>query len=275
MNAWRRPRDVGEIIRGAWRLYTSSFVTLFLIALITAPLQLLGVVLLRTVSEEVAPIVALGLQLPQLAVAVVATGALVHAVHALTGGEQAEPGGSLDAGLSRAIEIFFTAVLAGTLAVASIFAFPALAIYWLFRRDATIDGRRDWFLLVPFVLPFYLLIRWSFYPQAVMITGKRNWAALDESADTVRGNWWRVLGISIAIGIMQLGPLLLAAASSAGPALVEGTATALIGALILPFAITAQTLLWYDLKARKFIDLSPPPIAPAEPDLQGEGPRDV
>ena len=275
MNSWRRPRDLGEIVRGAWRLYTGNFTPLFLIALVTAPLQLLGVIVQRTAGEAVAATVSFFLIVPTIAVALVAAGALVHAIHAVTGADPADAGSALDAGLSRFADMLGTAFLLLAMVFLALFAFPFLAIAWLARPDLRIDGRREWYFLVPLVLPAYLVLRWAFYPQAVMVEGARAWRALDLSADAVRHKWWRVLGITLVIGLLQAGPLLLAGAASVAPPLIEASVSSLITALVLPFAIAAQTLLYYDLKARKFLDLSPPAVAAAEPDVQGEGPRDV
>jgi hypothetical protein len=201
------------------------------------------------------------LQIPAALIALVAAAALVHAVHEITGGTRPQPGNSLDEGLSRFWALFTTGLAAGMLTLAALFAFPFLAVYWLLKRDATIDGRREWWMvLVPGALAIYLALRWGFLAQAVVIEGVRGWDARDASADAVRGNWWRTLGILIVVALIQLGPITLASASALGPPLLEGTVTALVGALVLPFAVAAQTLLYYDLKARKD---TPDVISPA------------
>jgi hypothetical protein len=144
------------------------------------------------------------------------------------------------------------------LALASLLAFPFLAAWWLVRRDATIDGRRHWWLvLVPGLLTVYLAVRWAFSQQAVVLARRRNWAGLDTSADTVRGDWWKTLGTLLTVGLLQAGPVVLATASALAHPLVEATVTALVSALVLPFFVAAQTLLWYDLRSRKALDASP------------------
>jgi hypothetical protein len=153
---------------------------------------------------------------------------------------------------------------------AALFAAPLLAVYWLFRRDATIDGRREWYLaLIPFTLAVYLLVRWFFVANAIVMHDKRSWAALDDSADAVRGSWWRTAGILLVIGLIQLGfTIVFVPLSRLAHPVVDGAITGLIAALILPFAVAAQTLLYYDLKARNSVDHTATVVAP-EPDLQG------
>jgi hypothetical protein len=117
------------------------------------------------------------------------------------------------------------------------------------------------------VLTAYLALRWGFAPNAVVMDGRRNWAAMDRSADAVRDNWWRTFGILATIALIQLGPVLLATASRLAAPLVEGFITALVSALVLPFAVAGQTLLYYYLKARKGLDVSPAAVPAPEPDL--------
>ncbi|HEY8172843.1 MAG TPA: hypothetical protein VIH21_07130 [Dehalococcoidia bacterium] len=259
----RGQHDLGEIVGFAYRIYSANFAPLFVIAAITAPMQMLIAIADRQIdNRDVADTVVGLLQVPAALITVVAVAALISAVHNITAGEKAEPGQSLDVGLARFWDLLTSGLLAGVLTFAAALAFPFLAIYWLIDRDASIDGRRDWRLvLIPLALLFYLSIRWAFVAQAVVIERKKRWPALDASADTVRGYWWRTLGIIIVIALIQLGPISLATASALGPPLLEATVTAFVGALVLPFAVAAQILLYYDLKSRKQPDaISAAPI---------------
>lgn len=255
----RAQRDLGEIIGHAYRIYASNFRALFLIALVTAPVQALQVVVSRRVDSDSAEVAVVYLFLvPALLAGLVASGALISAVHDVTAGTGPDVTRSLDTAFGRFLALLTTFLLQIGLTLASMFAAPALGIWWLLRRDATIDGRRDWRLaLVPLALGLYLAGRWMFIQQVVMIEGKERWAALDASADAVRTHWWRTIGVLLVIVLMVLGPTALAATSAAAPPLVEAAVTSAAGALVLPFAIAAQTLLYYDLKARNAIDLSP------------------
>ncbi len=260
----RGTHDLGAIIGYAYRIYIAHFRTLFLIALVTAPLAMLSAVVQRQIaSDDAAMWAGVAFQLPEALVGLVASGALIFAVHAISGAALPQAGASLDVGLAKFAALLTSGLLAGVMAFLSLFAFPGLAIWWLLRRNATIDGRRDWWLLLPFVLPFYLAVRWALAPQAVVIGDERNWSALDHSAFAVRGQWWRTLGILLVIALVQAGPLMLVAAAAALPPLAEATVVAVVSALVLPFSVAGQTLLYYDLVARKQTHVSDPPVTAA------------
>ena len=270
----RGPHDLGEIVGYAYRLYLRNFIPFFLIALTTAPLQLLiGVIQDRIDDPQTAQSATAPLQLLSVVVSLVATGALIRAVDAAATGTPSDAMQALDAVFERFGAVIKTALLEAALAIASLFAWPFLAIYWLFKRDATIDGRRDWWLvLIPFALTLYLAVRWQFAIQAVMLEDRRNWDALDRSAFAVRTMWWRVLGILIVIGLIELGPVLMATAAELLPPLAAAAITSAVFALVLPFAVTAQTLLYYDLIARKQHADDADRLAVAESDVPREGP---
>jgi hypothetical protein len=258
----RAPHDLGEIIGYAWKIYFSNFAALFLVALVTVPLRMLHAVTLRRIdSESVQEAVSMLFLLPELLVALIAAGALIVAAHDVSGATRADPARSLDAAFDRFGALISTFLLQTGLALASLVAAPALAVYWLINRDATIDGRRDWWLaLVPFALTLYLAVRWSLAQQAIIIEEKQRWSALDASAAIVRGRWWRTLGILFFIVFMALGPSLIASASAAAPPLVEASVTSLVAAVMLPVLVAAQTLLYYDLKARYALDHPTAPV---------------
>ncbi len=252
----RRRRDFGEILRTAYRTYAAHFRALLLIALITAPLQMLLIVLGRRAESDGAQSALVLLQIPVLIVTIIAAAALIHAIDRIANGTPPDPGESIDAGFA-----FFTAVLGGNMMVvllflASFLAFPFLGIWWLFKPEATIDGRRDWWLIVPAVLPIYLVIRWTFFLEATVIEGKRHWPAFDASADIVRDSWWRTLGVLLGAAAVLIPTVLIAQSARLGPVWVEASVVPLVSALVLPFSIATHTLLYYDLKARVKSDVA-------------------
>ena len=115
--------------------------------------------------------------------------------------------------------------------------------------------------------PIYLIVRWAFIQQSVMIEARRNWAALDESAAIVRGSWWRTVGVLLVVALIQLGPLMMSSAATLLPPLASAAITSIVFALVIPFPVTAQTLLYYDLKARKQPDVSADRLPAAEQDV--------
>jgi hypothetical protein len=110
-------------------------------------------------------------------------------------------------------------------------------------------------------------VRWVLSEQTVMIEGRERWSALDSAAAAVHDRWWRTAGVLVTILLIQLGPLIIAGAATAGPPIVAGGVSSVVSALVLPFVVTAQTLLYYDLKARLHDDAGADRLAPAEQDV--------
>ena len=272
----RAPHDLGEIVGYAYRVYAGDFVPLFLIAVTTMPLAMLQVIVQRQFDDPATgQAVASVFTIPAALVTLAATAALIFAVNEIANAAKPEFARSIDAAFERFVSLLTSALLGGVIAIAAFaFAFPFLGVVWLFRRDANVDGRRDWWMwLIPGALGLYLLIRWLFVPQAVMIEDRRNWSALDASAGIVRGRWWRTLGIMLVVGLIELGPILLASITSLAPPLAEAITTSVVAAAVLPFATSAQTLLFYDLKARKQqADVIADRVSAAEPNVPREGP---
>jgi hypothetical protein len=195
---------------------------MFLIALTTVPLQMLAAVVQdRIESPENAQLAAAPLQLAGALVTVIASGALIHAVNDVATGTRPDFSRSIDAAFARFGRLLTTNLLGSILALLSLIALP------------------------------YFAVRWAFSAQAVMIEDKRNWAALDASSSIVKGQWWRTLGILLMIVIVAIGPSVAASGAALLPALASSTILAAALALTLPFLIGAQTLLYYDLRARK------------------------
>ena len=233
------------------------------------PVELLvGVLQARFPSDTAQSYISL-LALPGVLVTLLATAALIVAMHEITGGTKPEFSRALDTGFQRFGAMLSTVLLGGVLAVAALIAWPFLAIWWLLHPRCAHRRRRatgGW-CSCPASSRVYLSVRWVLTEQTVMIEGRDRWSALDSSAAAVRGRWWRTLGILIVIGLIQAGPLLIAGAAQAGPPIVAGGVTSIVSALVLPFAVTSQTLLYYDLKARLHDDASADRLTPAEPDV--------
>ena len=101
-------------------------------------------------------------------------------------------------------------------------------------------------------LAIYFGIRWAFFYQAIMLEGYSALDALSRSSALVKGNWWRVLGITIVIVIIGAAInvvfwSVLRIAPIVGPTL----GTILGSILATPIVITATTLLYYDLRVQK------------------------
>jgi hypothetical protein len=252
----RAPLDFRQIVRGAWRIYTSNFATMFLLAATVIPLQVLsGVIQDGIADDETASLASAPIDVLSALVAVIAIGALIVATAEALSGRRPEFGASLDAALSRTWDLITTNLLTSVLVVASIVAFPYTAVRYI--RDVAARGGSNRPLMYIGVIVgaiFYFAIRWTFSAQAVMIEGKRRWSALDASAAASDGSWWRVVGVMLAVTLVASVPVALTSAATALPALPRATILSATFALVLPFIIAGQTLLYIDLVNRKRTD---------------------
>lgn len=232
----RGPHDAGEIIGYAYRVYLRHFAAMFALGLTTVPLQMLAAVVQdRAGGTDGGTLGVAALQVTGVLVILLAIGALIFAVNDVVSGQRADFGRSLDAAFERFTALFSTNILGAVLAVLSVLAIP----YFLARR------RYDAACSIP-----YFIVRWTFGAQAVMVEGKRNWAALDASAAIVRGRWWRTLGILLLVGLIAAGPSIVAGAAQALPPVAAATIASGVSALVLPFVVGAQTLLYFDSRTR-------------------------
>ncbi len=230
--ALRQRRDLSEIIQAAFNLYRQNFAPLFVIATVVVPLGIASAALQRTVDESVGVAVAvLGIAVLQLAVNLLAGAAIITALTTIDQGGGPTFSDTYDAAFER----FWTllgAVLRA-LVIVLLLAITIIGLPWAIQR----------------------MVRWLFVEQAVILDGASPSAALSRSATAVQGRWWRTLGVAIVIGLISALPAsILAAVLVFAPPLVAGTANSFMNALLLPFGVTAMTLLYLDLQVRKETD---------------------
>lgn len=230
--ALRKPRDLSQIIEASFGLYTQHFDVLFTIAAVSIPLAIASAVV-QDIADDPATILGLLMLfgVAQALVNLLVAAALIAALRAIDAGRPATFGSAFDAGLAR----FGTIILAGLRALFHIvlFAITIVGIPWAIQRA----------------------VRWLFIEQAIMVDDTSAKAALSYSADAVIGRWWRTLGIVIVIWIITVVPSsVISGLFFLAPALISGTLGALVSAALLPFGVTALTLLYLDLRARKEAD---------------------
>lgn len=112
--------------------------------------------------------------------------------------------------------------------------------------------------LAAFVVPgLYLLVRWLFVAQCVVIEDMRGFDALARSGQLVRDNWWRSFGIVLVTQLIAAIPAILvsvplaAAAESADRELPRLAGDMLVDMVTVPFVAIVTTLLYYDLRTRR------------------------
>lgn len=106
-------------------------------------------------------------------------------------------------------------------------------------------------ILIPVAI--FIGVLCSFWVQVIVAEGERPLRALSRSRRIVAGQWWRTLLISLAIALLSILPVFAVGVFAAGSdaAWVSALAAAIGGALAAPFQALAQTLLYFDLRARK------------------------
>jgi hypothetical protein len=234
----RRPREVGALLGDAWRLYRGRFLTFWLIALaVIVPVDLivsgLGLEQLFKGYDPSPPLEETGIEIgvSYLVTAPLIAAMTTYAVLAADRGELRGAAAPITAGLEAFTPLFGAILLAGAGIVLGLFAF---------------------------ILPaFYLLIRWYFVPQAVVVDGRRGTEALSRSGELVKSSWWRCLGVILLAAIASFLPAqliqipALAAADSADSAALALLGGMLARTLTAPFVAIVAVLLYFDLRARK------------------------
>lgn len=246
MNRELGPRTLGDIINETFSLYGKglwTFVAIVIIpevivfvlgAIIVIPLIFVSgmgsVVDFSPFSFDydfelgvgIALVIVLGLALLIVSIIVssLMQGALIHAVSEQTVRQTSNFGQSYSAAWQKIGNLIGACLLVGL-------AVGLMAI--------TIIG-------IPVAI--YFGVRWFFVIHAVLIEGSGITESLSRSSNLVEGNWWRVFGIMLVVGLIVW---VISFALSFIP--VIGS---IIGAVIAtPIMAAAQTLLYYDLRHRK------------------------
>jgi len=235
--------NLTDILKGSFGVYRRHPGRMFLVAAPTIPLGLGTVLVIRSLPDSwllsmvVLPVVS---RIPQY----LPTAALVRAVADALEGTQPD--------FRRSYAAMFSQV--GRMVLAAL------------RLNVIVQAL--FIIIVGVPLAFYFMVRWLFFQQAIMLEGARAGEGLKRSGDLVSGSWWRVAGIALIIAMITAVPaVFLGFAVVAGPPLggygglgllsppsaVSTALMSVIGALTLPFAVAAQTMLFFDLRWRRTV----------------------
>ena len=245
------PRNFGDILGETFRIYGRNFLKLLAIAaIVEVILWVVGTILGFSLWQPIymyimsggnigflAPLIVMGIIL--LVSYIVAyplmIGALIHAVSEQYLRQTLSVGQAYGFAWRRFGAILGAWILA-FLAVAGIIAIciSVVTFSWV-----------GWIcIVVGSVAAIYLMVGWIFLCQAALLEGLGPIAALSRSWALVKGNWWRVFGIMLVVGIIAV-----AIGAILGIIPVVG---GIIGSiLVAPITITSATLLYYDLRVRK------------------------
>ena len=234
----QQPRDVGGLFGDSLRVFIPhAWLFILLSAAVVIPVEIIvegiGLEMLTSsydesppLAESIAPTV-----VGFLVVTPIITAISIYALQSIAEGQRPSAGQVFVAGF-EAFTPLFGAVLLAAIGIA--LGFVAL-----------------------FLPGVYLLIRWYFVPQAVVIEGARGPAALSRSSEIVQGYWWRTLGLVVLANVAVAIPaLLLLAPFNAIAASTDQAVWALVGTILAtsvttPFVALYSTFLYYDLLARR------------------------
>ncbi len=253
------PSNLADIIANTAKIYAVNFPRLLLItAVAEVPLFFIGFVYSRAalaniedemeafglggiapelafeqlfdaISENIASILGLGLVFGIIAllVIVVRSGALIHAISEQNIRRPIRINRAYAFSLEKLRALVVTSIIVVALAVLAILAF------------VTIVG-------IPAIV--YFSVRWNFIFQAVVLEGRGPVASFSRSTELVRDNWWRAFGILLVLFILLwfIGLILTFTLG-----LIPAVGSAIASVLYTPIFIIAQTLLYYDLRARR------------------------
>ena len=236
--ALRQRRDLSEIIKAALHLYRQNFAPLFVIAAIVIPLGIASATLApdpvdfgETYEAGGELFAFLGIVLLGALVTVLAGAAIIVALAHIDQGGLPEFSSAFDMAFERAGALFGAALRA--VAIVFLLSVTVIGIPWAIQR----------------------MVRWLFVFQAVMLDNTAAKDALARSAQVVETRWWRTLGVALVILLMVRVPgVIVGGVFILAPPIVSGTVNSLMNALLLPFGVTAMTLLYLDLQVRKESD---------------------
>ncbi len=233
-----QPRDVGALLRDSFTVYLRHFGTfLALGALVVVPSQVIvggiGLEQLTADYDDTSPSWAetsIAAAVAYLVVAPLITAICIHALRSVAGGGSPGAREAIVKGFEAFAPIFFAVLLAAA----------GIALGLL--------------LIVPGI---YLFVRWYFVPQAVVLEGARNAAALRASSRLVAGAWWRTFGlvlvvnVLVALAIFVLGAPFTMLADASDRALWALAGQIVATSVTQPFIALFSTFLYYDLRERK------------------------
>jgi hypothetical protein len=233
-----QPRDLGALLRDSFTVYLRHFGTfLALGALVVVPSQVIvggiGLEQLTADYDDTSPSWAetsIAAAVAYLVVAPLITAICVHALRSVAAGSSPGAREAIVKGFEAFAPIFFAVLLAAA----------GIALGLL--------------LIVPGI---YLFVRWYFVPQAVVLEGARNAAALRASSRLVAGAWWRTFGLVLVVNlivilvIVVLGAPFTWLADTTDRALWALSGNILATSVTQPFIALFSTFLYYDLRERK------------------------
>jgi len=248
MSTKLNPRNIGGILGETFRIYGRNFSELLAITAIV--LGVLGIIqIIADFSPLPAAITGEGigaltgwitagsiiLLVANILGGILVIGALIHAVSQQYLRQRISIGQAYGFAWRRLLDMLGAGILV-FLAIGGIILVSVIMALFL---------PAGWILLVVGTCAvIYLMIRWIFFLPVALLENLGPTATLSRSRGLVKKNWWRVLGITLVVGLISGAIILIL-----GRIPVVG---ALFGSiLVTPIFTIAGTLLYYDLRVRK------------------------
>ena len=219
------PRNLDGLLGETFKVYQGSFLKFYLIALIAQIPSLIGEIVPMPLGVFILLVVV------GVTMSIIAAGATVYAVAAQYLGRATTIAQCYARAWSRVLSLLTSTlafILASIILIASIIGIP---------------------------LFFYILVRWFFYTEAIMIEGRRGpREALGRSYGLVRGSWWRVFGIGVVFVVLLT---LIGLVASIPGSIVVGFSPiggaillSIFGTAVTPIAFIGTALVYLDLRIR-------------------------
>jgi len=288
-----RPMGLGEILDLAFRLYRKNFITLIgIAAIVNLPLLFLQAIaaflalpadfsaLSRTpgnFNSYSGLLIFYGAYVIISLITVIANvfeaGAMAAAVSARYLGRDITIKQAYGQSLRKWFRLLVASILVGLISlifVAPIILFVAVSVFGSFIGDqaasafaaiASLCMCLGMIVLLPVWI--YLMIRFSFYSQAIVLENLGTRTGLARSWRLVKNSFLRVLGIVVLLAILvyiltvvpalliQFAVTALAPTSFALTTIASSASNIIISILISPIQLAVMTLLYYDLRIRK------------------------
>ena len=111
---------------------------------------------------------------------------------------------------------------------------------------------------IPFAI--YFSVRWSLYSLPVLLEETRAWNSLGRSTELVKGSWWRVFGIMIAVYIISGMITVILYISiefvlTVAGVIETGDATGLLDSLLRLIAPSPDQVGWFSYAIQRFVGL--------------------
>ncbi len=219
------PRNLDGLLGETFKVYRGGFWRFFLIALVAQVPSLIG---------QIVPI-HWGATIPFFVVGyvmtILAAGATTFAVASQYLGRETTISQCYARAWNRVLSLLVSTlffILASAILIASVIGIP---------------------------LFFYILVRWFFYTEAIIIEGRKGpREALGRSHELVRGSWWRVFGIAVVFVVLLVIVGLVASvpgsiAANYNP-IAGSVLLSVFGSAVTPMGFIGAALVYFDLRIR-------------------------